>query len=192
MTHNIAVVIGSTRPGRVGPTVAEWFAKLARTDGRFEVDLVDLAEYGFPLPLGQGFPKLGRYHPQAEAFAERMAAADAFVFVTPEYNHGYPASLKSALDSIYAEWNFKPASFVSYGGPGGGLRALEQLRQVSAELHLHDVQATVSIPFVSHAFDEEGNLKDAVAAKSATAILNQLDWWSEALKLAREQHPFQS
>lgn len=192
MTHNIAVIIGSTLLGRVGPTVAEWFAKLARTDGRFEVDLVDLAEYGFPLPLGQGFPKLGQYHPQAEAFAQRMAAADAFVFVTPEYNHGYPASLKSALDSIYVEWNFKPASFVSYGGPGGGLRALEQLRQVSAELHLHDVQATVSIPFVSHAFDEGGNLKDAGAAKSVTAILNQLDWWSTTLKLGREQHPFQS
>lgn len=188
----LAVIIGSTRPGRIGPKVADWFASAAILDGRFEIDIVDLAEFGFPIEMGQGAPKMGQYHPDAVPFAERIEAADAFVFITPEYNHGYPASLKSALDAIYKEWTLKPASFVSYGGASGGLRSIEQLRQIVAELHIHDVQASVSIPFVFGAFNDDGTLKDAVAAKSAQAALDQLAWWSNTLKMGRETNPFKA
>ena len=190
MSPRLAVIIGSTRPGRIGPKVAEWFAAIARTDGRFEVDVVDLADFGFPMEMGLGAPRMGHYHPNAMAFAERVGKADAFAFVTPEYNHGYPASLKSALDAIYKEWTLKPATFVSYGGASGGLRAIEQLRQVAAELHIHDIQASVSIPFVFGAFNEDGSLKDAVDTKSAQAVFDQLAWWSNALKVGRKTSPF--
>ena len=186
----LAVIVGSTRPGRIGPKVANWFAEVARTDGRFDADLVDLADFGFPIEMGQGAPRMGQYHPDAVSFAERIAQADAFVFVTPEYNHGYPASLKSALDAIYKEWTMKPASFVSYGGASGGLRSIEQLRQVMAELHIHDIQASISLPFVFGAFAEDGSIKDPMAGKAAQTVLDQLSWWSSTLKNGREANPF--
>ena len=186
----LAVIIGSTRPGRVGPKVANWFAEVARIDGRFEIDIVDLADFGFPIEMGHGAPKMGQYHPDALPFAERIAAGDAFVFITPEYNHGYPASLKSALDAIYNEWTMKPASFVSYGGASGGLRSIEQLRPVMAELHIHDIQASISLPFVFGAFAEDGSLKDQMIGKSAQSVLDQLVWWSTTLKNGREVNPF--
>lgn len=191
MALNLAVVIGSTRPGRIGPKVADWFAGIARSDLRFEVDLVDLADFGFPLPMAEGMPRRGDYHPQAIPFAARMAAADAFVFVTPEYNHGYSAALKSALDAIYREWVMKPAGFVSYGGISGGINATQQLRQICGELQLHDIQASVAIPLVSSAFDEAGNLVNPHTANSATAMLNQLEWWATTLNDGRANHPFQ-
>jgi len=186
----LAVIIGSTRPGRIGPKVANWFADIARRDGRFEIDLVDLADFGFPIGMSHGAPRMGLYHPDAVAFAERIEKADAFVFVTPEYNHGYPASLKSALDSIYKEWTMKPATFISYGGASGGLRAIEQLRQVVAELHIHDIQASVSLPYVFTAFDEDGSLKESTAGKTAQTVLDQLNWWSSTLKNGRDANPF--
>lgn len=186
----LAVIIGSTRPGRIGPKVANWFAEIARIDGRFEIDIVDLADFGFPMEMGQGAPKMGQYHPDALPFAERIAAADAFVFITPEYNHGYPASLKSALDAIYKEWTMKPASFVSYGGASGGLRSIEQLRPVMAELHVHDIQASISLPFVFGAFAEGGSIKDPTTSKSAQVVLDQLEWWTSTLKSGRETNPF--
>lgn len=142
------------------------------------------------MPMGTGAPRLGQYHPDAQAFAARIASADAFVLVTPEYNHGYPASLKSALDAIFREWTLKPVSFVSYGGATGGIRAVEQLRQVVAELHMQDIQASVSIPFVFRAFDDAGVLTDTVAPKAALSVLNQLDWFASALKHGRETTPF--
>ena len=185
----LAVVIGSTREGRFGGQVAKWFADLASETDLFEIDLVDLKDFGFPQEMGQGFPRMGQYPDSIKPFAERMAKADAFVFVTPEYNHGYPASLKSALDSIFAEWLAKPASFISYGGAMGGVRAIEQLRTVAAELHMVDIRDTLSIPFVFGAF-ENGKVKDENYAKSASEIVKQLNWWANTLKKGKEVAPY--
>jgi len=113
------------------------------------------------------------------------------VVVTPEYNHGYPASLKHAMDSVYHEWKGKPVAFVSYGGIGGGIRAIEQLRQVFAELHTVTVRNTVSIPMARLAFDEHGAPREPVPLEAAAAaLLTELEWWAEALRRARATRRF--
>lgn len=122
------------------------------------------------------------------AFAERVAAADAFVVVTPEYNHAYPASLKLAIDWLKVEWSRKPVAFVSYGGISGGLRAVEQLRLVFAELHAMTVRDTVSFHMARGKFDDAGKPTDAVGAeRAATTMLDHLAWWARALRAARCQ-----
>ena len=185
MSVKLAVIIGSTRSGRIGPKVAEWFAAIAAT--QFDVDLIDLAEFGFPRALGAGHPRAGHIDPELAPYAERIGSADAFVLVTPEYNHGYPASLKSALDALYSEWLAKPVGFVSYGGPSGGIRAVEQLRTVIAELHMIDVREAVAIPRIFEVFDAPDRLVAPTA--SATAMLAQLAWWSEVLKRVDTPYP---
>ena len=126
---NLAIIIGSTREGRFGDTVGRWFAKEAARHGGFAIDVIDLIDITLP-PSHRAKPT-----PEVDAFRKRLAAADAFVIVTPEYNHSYPASLKHAIDQAYAEWMAKPVGFVSYGGTVGGVRAIEHLRHVFAELH---------------------------------------------------------
>ncbi|MGN6089216.1 MAG: NADPH-dependent FMN reductase [Actinomycetales bacterium] len=186
----LAVVVASTREKRFADTVATWFAEQARTHGGFELDVIDLRDVDLP-PLGSAHPKSGRYPERVRAFAEQVGAAHAFVFVTPEYNHGYPASLKLALDSVFAEWNAKPASFVSYGGMSGGLRAVEQLRLVLAELHMVDIRETVALPFAMRMFDEGGSLvDDGVVGASVKVMLDQLMWWTQTLRAGRESQPY--
>src|SRR5689334_4480755 len=117
----LQIVIASTRPGRVGAPVARWFHRRAEEHGGFDVELVDLAEVNLPLLDEPHHPRLRRYvHQHTQAWSARVEAADAFVFVTPEYNYGMPASLKNALDYLNQEWHYKPVGFVSYGGVSAG------------------------------------------------------------------------
>ena len=126
-----------------------------------------------------------------EAYLGRLARADGFVVVTPEYNHGYPASLKQAIDLAHHEWRAKPVAFVSYGGMSGGLRAVEQLRQVFAELHATTVRDTVSFHMAHAAFDASGQPVDATGpAAAAKTLLDQLAWWAAALRDARTARPY--
>ncbi|MFE0178758.1 NADPH-dependent FMN reductase [Streptomyces sp. NPDC059002] len=187
----LAVVVGSTRKGRLGPTVAKWFIEQARTHGDLDIAVLDLAEAGLPAELS-GPPKDGVYaSPQVTAYAAEVAAADAFVVITPEYNRGYPAGLKLAIDSVYSEWHAKPVAFVSHGGYSGGLRAVEQLRQVFVELHAMTIRDSVSFPMANEQFSEGGKPRDAEgAAVAAKQMLNQLVWWAEALRTAREDRPY--
>jgi NAD(P)H-dependent FMN reductase len=166
----LAVIVGSVRQGRFGPVVADWFVGQAKQRDDLNVDVIDLADT----------PILSTY------FRCRIAAADAFVVITPEYNHGYPGPLKTAIDSVSREWRAKPIGFVSYGGLSGGLRAVEQLRLVFAELHTVTVRETVSFHGARQRFDEHGvpHEPDAVNA-AATALLDQLCWWARTLKHAR-------
>jgi NAD(P)H-dependent FMN reductase len=188
----LAVITGSTREGRFGPRLTAWFADIARAHGVFEVEVIDLADHGFPGQLGAGHPKQGEYSDEIAAFAQRIARADAFVFVTPEYNHGYPASLKAAIDSIYPEWAAKPAAFVAYGGASGGLRAVEQLRQVLAELHVMDIRESLALPRAQWTFfDEEGEPRDAAIEVVAKGLLGQLAWWAHTLRAGREASPYE-
>ncbi|WP_069814337.1 NADPH-dependent FMN reductase [Streptomyces sp. TP-A0874] len=187
----LAVIVGSTRQGRLGPTVAKWFIERARVHGGLDTDVIDLAEAGLPSELG-GPPKEGKYaSAEVNAYARRIAEAEAFVVVTPEYNRGYPAALKLAIDSVYAEWHAKPVGFVSHGGQSGGLRAVEQLRQVFAELHTVTVRDSVSFPMAWEQFDEDGNPHDAEGAGvAAKQLLDELVWWAEALRQARADRPY--
>lgn len=169
---HLAIVIGSTREGRFGPVVANWFADHARHRSDLVVDLVDLADEDVRL-------------------GSRIGRADAIVVVTPEYNHAYPAPLKAAIDSLKKEWIAKPIGFVSYGGISGGLRAVEQLRQVFAELHAVTIRDTVSFHGAWARFEDDGSPKEVeLVAGAANVLLDELVWWALALRDAKATMPY--
>jgi NAD(P)H-dependent FMN reductase len=148
MRPHLQIIVGSTRPGRIGLPIARWVQERGTAHQGFEVELVDLAEVGLPLLDEPSHPRLGQYvNDHTKAWSHRVARADAFVLVTPEYNHGYPAPLKNALDYLYREWNHKPVGFVSYGGVAAGTRAVGLLKPVVLALQMVPVVQTVSIPF---------------------------------------------
>ena len=177
---HLAVIVGSTREGRVGSTVARWFVDRALQRDDVELDVIDLVDVELPsvMPTRRG--------DAVASYAARIDRADAYVIVTPEYNHGYPAALKNAIDLAHGEWRNKAAGFVSYGGMAGGLRAVEQLRQVFAELHVATVRDGVSFHMVGGRFDEQGQPYDPEGCGlAATTMLDQLVWWASALRTAR-------
>lgn len=176
------IIVASVRAGRIAPVVADWFAVTARRRPEFEVGIVDLAEVPLPQDLSGGAG--------AEAFTRQIGAADAFVIVTSEYNHGYPAALKTAIDTVKHEWRTKPVGFVSYGGLSGGLRAVEQLRQVLVEVHMVPVRESVSFHRVKHAFAADGSTSDGAAIDSAERMLDQLAWWSRTVRAGRDTEPY--
>jgi NAD(P)H-dependent FMN reductase len=180
-----AVIIGSTRQGRFAPTVANWFLEVAGQRSDMRLDIIDLADVNLPAV----YPA-ERQAPVA-AFVGRIEQADAYVVITPEYNHGYPACLKQAIDLPRREWHAKPVAFVSYGGMAGGLRAVEQLRQVFAELHAVTVRDTVSFHGAHGCFDDAGRPHEpSGCAAAAKTMLDQLAWWARALRHARQEHPY--
>lgn len=186
-THRVAVIIGSTREGRFGPTVAQWLMAQAAQRGDMAVDLIDLAEIGLPEVFTEKEP------PAVTQLGVRLRAADALVVVTPEYNHGYPAALKTAIDWYQEEWHAKPVGFVSYGGASGGSRAIEQLRQVFAEVHATTVRDAVSFTNAREAFDAQRQpVQTQTWATRANALLDRLAWWSEALSEARMKRPYRA
>ena len=179
------LIIGSTREGRFGPTVAAWVAEHARARPDLDVDLLDLAEAGLPAVL-QREPDL-----QVRRFAARIDQADALIVITPEYNHGYPAPLKQAIDWLRDEWAAKPVALVSYGGRSGGLRAVEQLRQVFAEVSAVPLRDTLSFHQAHTQFRPDGTLKDPAPVEAAAATLfDRLEWWARALREARQVRPY--
>ncbi|WP_040797840.1 NADPH-dependent FMN reductase [Nocardia higoensis] len=185
----LAVIIGSVREGRFGPTVAAWFAERARADGRFEVDVIDLAEMELPHALPAVSPALDPNPPRPEgmrALTDRLTAADAFVIVTPDYNRSYPAALKSAIDWHFTQWDAKAIGFVGYSGATGGLPAIEHLRAVFSELNAHTVRDYVTFPRYYLLFDDTGALHEPEGpAAAASGMLDQLHWWAGALVAAR-------
>ncbi|MDN3262193.1 NAD(P)H-dependent oxidoreductase [Streptomyces sp. CSDS2] len=189
----VAVIVGSVREGRQGRAVADWFLATAAEAGPdLAFDVIDLAEVDLPLvlPGWGGTPAPGAAAALREV-SPRLAAADAFVVVTPEYNHSFPAVLKNLLDWHLREWQAKPVGFVSYGGLGGGLRAVEQLRLVLAELHAVTVRDSVSLHGPWSGLGEDGVPRDTeVCAGAAKGMLGQLAWWGRALRAARAEHPY--
>ncbi|MEU0298758.1 NAD(P)H-dependent oxidoreductase [Streptomyces sp. NPDC006175] len=176
----VAVILGSNREGRFGPVVAEWFLGRAAGHPDIEAELIDVARTE-PPAAGAA----------AAEVAPRLAHADAFVVLTPEYNHSYPAPLKNLIDRHFTEWQAKPVAFVSYGGISGGLRAVEHLRQVFAELHAVSIRDTVSFHNAGALFDDRGVHKDPDQVEGAAKrMLDQLVWWGRALREARTRHPY--
>lgn len=187
-----AVIIGSTRTDRFCPTPAAWITEQARAHGAFETDVIDLVEADLPVVLG-GDDENAPLPDQVTALSPRLAAADAFIVVTPVYNRGYPAALKNAIDWYFDEWSAKPVGFVSYGGMGGGLHAVEQLRQVFNEVHATSIRNTISFAEFWERFDADGNPLDAEAVEGAAkGFLDQLAWWARALRDARAARPYKS
>ncbi|MBK1786386.1 NADPH-dependent FMN reductase [Prauserella cavernicola] len=185
----LVLIVGSTRSGRFCPTVAEWFAAHARSRADVAVDVIDLAQAWLPDVLpGDEDTELPRPVRELQPW---LAEADAFVVVTPEYNHSFPAPLKNAIDWFFEEWQAKPVAYVSYGGISGGLRAVEQLRLVFNELHATSVRTSIAFPNFDERFGEDGTPVDAARyEKSAHAMLDELVWWGHALRAGRERTPF--
>ena len=183
----LMVVIASTRPTRVGMAVGRWFVDRATEHPAFDVDLVDLAEIDLPFMDEPEHPRYGRYvHDHTKRWSARVAAADAFAFVTPEYNHGYNAPLKNAIDYLHHEWEYKPVGFVSYGGVAAGTRAVQQLKPVVAVLRMTPLSDAVYIPFVNQHLNQDRQFQpsDEIEA-AATALLGALERYEAALRPLR-------
>jgi NAD(P)H-dependent FMN reductase len=172
----LAIVIGSTRPGRIGPKFAAWFRSRAIEHGGFEVELVDLAALKLPFLDEPGFPRLHQYvHEHTINWGRIVERCDAFVFVTPEYNFGYSAVLKNAIDYLSQEWADKPVGFLSYGGVAAGTRAVQQLKQVVTALKMIPIAESVNIPFFSQFIDDSGTVRpNDLMTRSADAMLDEL------------------
>ena len=190
-TLNLMVIVGSNRPGRIGERVGKWVTKSLASFPEFTVDLMDLAEMDLGSTLSANHPRSGKYEGGVKQLALRLAKADAFVIITPEYNHGYPAILKQAIDSVFAEWIGKPGAIVSYGAASGGLRASEQIRQVLAELRTHIIRNGLAISMASQKIDESGIWIGSDEMGSAfKSVVDELYWWATALKTARKTMPY--
>lgn len=181
----IAIIVGSTRPGRKADAVAAWVHGLAskRSDAQFEI--VDIKDFNLPLLDEPVPPSMGKYsQDHTKAWSAKIASFDAFVFVTPEYNHATSGALKNAIDFLYKEWNNKAAGFVGYGS-AGGVRAVENLRLIAGELQIADVRAQVMLSLFTD-FENYTTFKPAPAHEnSVKAMLDQLVAWGGAMKTLR-------
>jgi NAD(P)H-dependent FMN reductase len=182
----LQIIFVSTRDGRLGLPVASWFAERAKAHGRFEVDLTDLRVVGLPLFDEPRHPRLKQYeHDHTKAWSARVNAADAFVFVTPEYNYGVPPSLINALDFLSAEWAYKAAGFVSYGGIAGGTRAVQMAKLVLTSLKIVPLPEAVTVPFFTKLIDANGVFDGTAQEAPAKAMLDELERWTGALATLR-------
>jgi NAD(P)H-dependent FMN reductase len=181
----LAIIIGSTRPGRKADAVARWVHEIARKRSDAEFEVVDILDFSLPLLDEPVPPSMGQYSkPHTKAWAAKIESFDAYIFVTPEYNHGTSAALKNAIDYLYREWNNKAAGFVGYGS-AGGTRAVEHLRLVMGELQVADVRAQVMLSLFTD-FENFSVFKPAPHhEKSVNAMLDQVIAWGRALKPLR-------
>jgi NAD(P)H-dependent FMN reductase len=184
----LQIVIASTRPVRVGPAVAAWIRDRAVAHGGFDVELIDLAEVNLPMLDEPQHPRLGQYVGQhTKDWSASVARSDAFIFVLPEYNHGYTAPIKNAIDFLNAEWRYKPVGFVSYGGVAAGTRAMQMLKPVLIVLKMVPLAEAVNIPFVQQFIDGQGVFQASeILAAAATDMLDELVRWTAALATMRQ------
>jgi NAD(P)H-dependent FMN reductase len=171
----LRVVSVSTRPGRVGPVIARWFVERCLDDGRFEIEVADLAELALPMMDEPHPPRLRRYiHDHTVRWSEIVDSSDAFVFVMPEYNHGFSGALKNALDYLHDEWALKPVGFVSYGGISGGMRAVQLLKPVLSALRMIPVPDQVALANFSQHLHDGVFAPDPAADQACTLLLDDL------------------
>ncbi len=184
---NIAVILGSTRPNRLGEQVARWVFEQVQQRGDATYELIDIADFNLPLLDEPVPPSMGQYSKEhTKRWAAKIATFDGFIFVTPEYNHGPSGALKNAIDFLYAEWNNKAAGFVGYGS-AGGTRAVEQLRLVMAELQIATVRSQVALSLFTD-FEKMATFTPAAHhTKPLHTMVDQLLAWSEAMKTVREK-----
>lgn len=186
--YQLKAILASTRNERKGPKVAEWFMQAMKNQQNFEVELLDLKAVGLPFLDEPEHPRLRHYHYEhTKKWSKTIAAADAFVLVTSEYNYGLPAPLKNALDFLYHEWNYKPVGFVSYGGISGGIRSVQMLKEVVTAQRMMPLPEAVHIPFFAQHIDEGGIFRGNEALdKSLRVMMEELLRWTRALKTMRE------
>lgn len=183
MNLKIKVITSTTREGRIGIHIAKWVTDFAKTRDHFDVELLDIAEINLPLMDEPNHPRFQNYtHEHTKAWSEKIEDGDAYIIVLGEYNYGFPAPIKNALDYLFNEWKYKPVSFVSYGGISAGLRSTQMLKQVVTTLSMMPVPEQVNIPFPNNFIDEHKVFHpDEHIIRSAENMLNQLTKWAEAL-----------
>lgn len=187
MSLKLHVIICSTRPGRVGPAVARWFHGFAQDHGSFDAELVDLADFKLPVYDEPAHPRLQQYqHEHTRRWSASVAAADAYVFVTPEYNYSPPPSLVNALDYVYREWNYKPCGTISYGGTSGGARAAHMERLHATTLRMMPIPEGVTVVSVADRIGADGRFTSTEKLDAAAQmLLDELLRWARALKPMR-------
>jgi NAD(P)H-dependent FMN reductase len=185
--HRLQIIVGSTRAERVGIGFGRWISDFAAEAGGLDVDFVDLAELALPFMDEPKHPRFRQYVNQhTRDWSARVDQADAFVFVTPEYNHSFPGTLKNALDYLHHEWQYKPAGLVSYGGVSAGTRAAEALKQVLSTLKMVPIFEAVAVPFPQQVIGPDGNVQPNDTMKaSASQMLAEIKRWSTALRTLR-------
>lgn len=183
----LMIIIASTRPGRVGLPVARWFEPLAREHGGFDIVVADLAEWNLPFLDEPNHPRLREYtRPHTFRWSEAVEAADAFVFVMPEYNYGINAPLKNAIDYLHQEWEYRPVGFVTYGGIAAGTRALQMTKQIVMAVKMVPLDVAVNIPFVKTLIDEDGAFTPTEPVeRAAAAMLDELVRVESAVRALR-------
>lgn len=183
----LGIIIASTRPERKGSILGQWFYEQARQHSGVEASLIELAEVNLPLLDESAHPRLQQYaHAHTKAWSEQVAALDAFVFVTPEYNFGTPPALNNALNYLYKEWNYKPAGFVSYGGISGGTRSVEMTKQILGALKVVPLVEAVTIPlFAKHLTEAQTFDANDIQIQAAANLVKELQRWHGALKTLR-------
>ncbi len=186
---HIQLILGSTRENRFGDQPAHWIYELAKQRKELDIELIDLRDIKLPFfdePVSPSYNEGNYKNAEAKQWATKIAKADGYIWVSPEYNHSYSAILKNAIDYVYHEWNKKPVGLVSYGSVGGA-RAVEHLRGVASELQMASMRTAVHIPEPWNLLDEKGKFKSEKFDYMANLMLDQLAWWTKALKTARLQ-----
>jgi NAD(P)H-dependent FMN reductase len=182
------VLVTSTRPGRIGPAIGAWMFEQAKTEGEFEVELVDLKDFELPVFDEPSHPRFKKYeHEHTKRWSDKVSEADAFVFVTPEYDFGTPAPLMNALQYLFTEWHYKPVAFASYGGVSGGLRGVQMTKQVVTAMKMAPIVEAVTIAMASQQIDKETKvfLPTEMNNKAAQAMVKELHRWATAMKTLR-------
>lgn len=188
MPPRLHTLIASTRPTRVGPGIARWFHAFASKHGKFDAHLVDLADFDLPILDEPEHPSRRKYqHAHTRKWSESVEAADAFVFVTPEYNYGPPPSLLNALDYLFWEWQYKAVGLVGYGGISGGGRSTHAIKPTIVSLKMMPIPETVWLPNVFQQLNDGAFAPNEFNEQGATALLNELIKWTEALAHLRGQ-----
>lgn len=186
--YELKIIIASTRPGRKGIAVADWFIDMAKKDPDFNVEVLDLAKINLPFLDEPKHPRLQQYTKEhTKEWSKKIDAADAFVFVFPEYNYSMPPTLSNAIDFLYKEWNYKPVGLVTYGGISGGLRAAQMSKLQITTVKMMPLTEGVSLPFFEKYIDENGKfISYDIADQSAQVLLKELLKWTKAMKPMRE------
>ena len=186
--YNLKIIIASTRPGRKGISVANWFIDIAKKDTNFDVEVLDLEKINLPFLDEPQHPRLQEYTQEhTKEWSKKIDAADAFVFVFPEYNYSMPPTLSNAIDFLFKEWQYKPVGLVTYGGVSGGLRAAQMSKLQITTVKMMPITEAVSIPFFEKHIDENGNfISYEMADQSANVLLKELLKWTVALKTMRQ------
>jgi NAD(P)H-dependent FMN reductase len=188
LTLKLNIIIGSTRPGRVGPAIAQWLKEAADKHGKFTVELVDLADFNLPLLDEPAHPAARRYaNEPTKRWSASVASADAFLFVTPEYDYFAPATLVNAVQVLLHEWLYKPAGMLSYGGVSGGLRSAQVLRQLLSNVNVHALPQVVPGHSFSQFIDNDVFNPNEQTRGGVNTMLDELHKWARALRSLRAE-----